>query len=191
MRKIIVTAIVIILCSLKVLTQSKLSNEEYKVLTLFLNKDAKSLLIIGNETTDEKKNIKAADLDFNFLKSQFEGILKETAIDFILKNRKTASLDRKIDTKAQYILLDRKTFESYFSNKRKSDKDPWKNFYKRYPNSNGFTEFSRIGFSKDRKQAFIYVSNRCGWLCGSGYYYFLVKENDVWTIKGESMIWVS
>jgi len=41
----------------------------------------------------------------------------------------------------------------------------WTDYYKRYPNSQGFLTLSRVGFSPDGKQALLYAKNGCGKIC--------------------------
>jgi hypothetical protein len=61
----------------------------------------------------------------------------------------------------------------------------------RYPGSNGYLIFSRVGFNRTLDQAVVYVGEVAGPLMGAGYYYLLEKETGKWTIKAETMVWIS
>lgn len=51
--------------------------------------------------------------------------------------------------------------------------------------------FSRVGFSKDGKQAVVMFIQACDLLCSKGAYYLLSKENGTWLIDEESEMWRS
>lgn len=67
----------------------------------------------------------------------------------------------------------------------------WEEFYKKYPNSAGYWQFSRPGFNSAHDTAWLYVVHSCGGLCGTGHLYLLSKENGQWTIKYRLMLWIS
>jgi hypothetical protein len=54
-----------------------------------------------------------------------------------------------------------------------------------------FLTFSRVGFSKDGTQAFLYNSYGCGGLCGEGFYTILTRTADGWKVVGGSVAWIS
>lgn len=43
-----------------------------------------------------------------------------------------------------------------------------------------FGNFSAVGYSKDHKEALIYLGHYCGSLCGTGHLVLLAKENETW-----------
>lgn len=67
----------------------------------------------------------------------------------------------------------------------------WSDFYERYPESNGLIYFSRVGFNLQRDQAFVYLADSCGGLCGQGSYVLLKKEATGWKIQQKKGLWVS
>lgn len=67
----------------------------------------------------------------------------------------------------------------------------WPDYYKKYPNSQGFLRLSRVGFSTDGKQAVFYARNGCGGKCGTGTYVVMEKVDSGWKIVKEILIWVS
>lgn len=70
-------------------------------------------------------------------------------------------------------------------------KDPWGDFYRKYPGSWGWTELSLVGFDRKAHQAVVYVGGYCGELCGGGYVFLLTKSQGEWKVIGESQCWVS
>ena len=61
----------------------------------------------------------------------------------------------------------------------------WINYYRRFPDSRGFTMLSRIGFNTERTQALLYIGSRCGPGCGDIHFLLLEKTNGVWATKKE------
>lgn len=114
--------------------------------------------------------------------------LQQTTIDsFREVNAKQASLRRSFHPLIDYELVDSKKLDSIFAN----NGDPWGAYYKQFPGSQGILTFSRVGFSTDGRQAFFYVSNRCGELCGGGEYVVMENSNGRWMIGKEIEKWIS
>jgi hypothetical protein len=67
----------------------------------------------------------------------------------------------------------------------------WTDYYKKYPDSQGFLSLSRVGFSTDGKQAVFYSRNGCGGKCGTGTYVVMEKVDSSWKVVKEILIWVS
>ena len=61
----------------------------------------------------------------------------------------------------------------------------WINYYRRFPDSDGFVMLSRIGFNTERTQGLMYIGSRCGPRCGDIHFLLLEKANGVWVIKKE------
>ncbi len=115
-------------------------------------------------------------------------ILQQTTIDsFREVNAQQASLRRSFHLAIDYELVDSAKSHSIFANKG----DPWGAYYKQFPGSQGFLTFSRVGFSPDGRQAFFYVSNTCGGMCGTGTYVVMENSHGRWMIRKEIVTWVS
>jgi hypothetical protein len=69
--------------------------------------------------------------------------------------------------------------------------DHWEKFYQKYPNEGYYYFFSRIGFNSELNQALVYMGYRCGFECGSGEIYFLVRDENKWVVAGSCEVWVS
>jgi hypothetical protein len=70
----------------------------------------------------------------------------------------------------------------------------WEGFYKKYPKSAGFWQFSRPGYNFTRDEALLYVGHSCGGLCGTGHLDLLSQQNEQngqWTVKNRMMLWIS
>lgn len=52
-------------------------------------------------------------------------------------------------------------------------------------------EISQVGFNSEMDQALVYAGMMHGFLCGSGSYYFLVKQDGIWKVKDYKWLWVS
>jgi hypothetical protein len=67
----------------------------------------------------------------------------------------------------------------------------WKDYYSKYPNSQGFLTLSRVGFSTDGKQAVLYAKNGCGGKCGTSTYVVMERVEPGWKVVKEILIWIS
>jgi hypothetical protein len=67
----------------------------------------------------------------------------------------------------------------------------WQEFYRKYPRSGGYWQFSRPGYNSTQDEALLYVVHSCGGLCGTGHLYLLSKQNGQWSVKNRLMLWIS
>jgi hypothetical protein len=67
----------------------------------------------------------------------------------------------------------------------------WEEFYRTFPESRGYVQFTAPAYSEDGKHALIYVSHSCGGLCGTGWLIYLSKPNGKWEITARRMLWIS
>lgn len=56
----------------------------------------------------------------------------------------------------------------------------WETFTERFPNAGGWIELSAVGFNPERNVAVVYISHRCGRLCGRGFAQVLRKRDGAW-----------
>ena len=67
-----------------------------------------------------------------------------------------------------------------------SSQSDWGNVLKeKYPDSNGYMFFSRVGFNNAHDQALIYVGRVYGPLAGEASYYLLEKKDAKWMIVNQ------
>jgi hypothetical protein len=65
------------------------------------------------------------------------------------------------------------------------------NFDREFPDSDGYLELSRAVLSRDGNHALIYVSFRCGSLCGHGTLRYFARTPTGWRLSKRVLIWVS
>jgi hypothetical protein len=67
----------------------------------------------------------------------------------------------------------------------------WETFYKKYPNSNGMIDFTRVGFNADKSQAIVEFGHYYASLGANGSLVYLVKEDNKWVIIKLLYTWIS
>lgn len=75
----------------------------------------------------------------------------------------------------------------------KNNPQGWQEFRYRYTGSNGYVEFSPVGFNPDKTVAVVYMGQHCGNLCGSGQMFVMQKsKHGKWLPmewEGEHCFW--
>lgn len=120
------------------------------------------------------------------LRADNPSIDQSTLDDFHKANAHQAKLRRLFHLNIQYQVVDEAWMESEFKIHH-----GWPAFYARFPNSQGILTISRVGFSKDGRQALVYIKNSCGGLCGGGNYMLMEKRDGRWEIAKEINVWMS
>jgi hypothetical protein len=59
----------------------------------------------------------------------------------------------------------------------------WADFHRRYPEPQGYSSFSRVGFNEKKEQALVFVSYAGGWLNSRCDYVFLVRKGTEWVVQ--------
>jgi hypothetical protein len=108
--------------------------------------------------------------------------------DYLKKSHDSCAVKAQFGDSQSHKIIAGKEIRDSFS---KSIGKGWEEFYKKYPNSAGYWQFSRPGFNSARDTAWLYVVHACGGLCGTGHLYLLSKENGHWTVKDRLMLWIS
>jgi len=178
-----------------------LEAQDYAIYSVVLNecfaKEKVQHIVIGDQTMMEFPPIMMGMTQFGgSMKKIHETASKETFEDYSEKNKAPVLLRERFSTGAPVVLISASERDRIFQikdegKKKTANPDGMKELQKLYPGSYGFTNLSRIGFSKDSTQALVYVGNICGGLCGSGRLFFLVKESGNWKIKLSATTWVS
>lgn len=101
------------------------------------------------------------------------GILVETVEDYARKNQKPPTIAENFPFKRGYRVI------------RSDERDKVISEYDRH------YVVSRVGFSKDGKQAFVRFYDHCEPLCGDGAFYLLANVDGVWKIQAETEHWKS
>lgn len=112
--------------------------------------------------------------------------------DHVRVNKTKWQLQKKLKLEIPYNLISSEKVFSIIN--PMTDKEDWKEFYKRYPNSKGFIDLSAVGFNADKSVAVVSLGRWCGGLCGEGGYYVLQKKDGKWIQMewtGSRCSWIS
>src|SRR5205085_7359943 len=115
----------------------------------------------------------------------------DTLNDYLAQTKHEQQLKWLFDLKGRYVLVEASELNKLGSREFTGLGDFWRNFYARYPAAHGLISFSNVGFNQAHTQAFVYVVNTCGGLCGSGRYVLLEKRAGAWEIIDQMGLWVS
>lgn len=186
---------------------AEVSGPEYRVLSDYMagtftgdNGEARvgrrvSAIVIINETQSDRNDNKIENdngkpLSWTeisaYLRKEMPTLQRASLNSFRDVNAHPASFQRSFHLPVAYELVDKTEIDAVL----KQD-GWWKDFYKKYPNSQGILSFSRVGFSPDGKQAIFYASNGCGGKCGTGTYVIMEKVDSGWKVAKEILFWIS
>jgi hypothetical protein len=112
---------------------------------------------------------------------------QETFSDYLQKAHIACAVGPEFGEPKSYKIIARDEVNNFF----KMGGGWWQEFYKKYPTSAGFWQFSRPGYNSARDEAVLYVVHACGGLCGTGHLYLLSKQNGHWTVKNRLLLWIS
>lgn len=165
-------------------SEADIEKEEQAVYAVFVHDSKGPAVILQNTSTgdlqEDPKQLLAN------LKESLQDLSKETVNSYAERNAQQTQLSPDMQLGIDYVLLSSEELAEI------SSQGNWNEILQeRYPGSNGYYIFSRVGFNNALDQAVIYVGNVAGPLMGAGYYYLLEKQNGIWEIKEEMMIWIS
>lgn len=149
-----------------------------------------ALLVIKAETALDSMGdrILAEDLSGDFgdsIRHWRSTLPREAVEDYRIKNRESRRLTGDLNLQFKHVLVEKDELEHYRKAKR------WDEFYEKYPESNGFLSFSRVGFDSKKTQAVVYLEHWCNELCGYSYYLVLGKDKEGWKVNRLDTGWVS
>lgn len=197
MKKIL-SILVISICSFNLFAQSSLTKEEYAVY-------ARVLRDIRLEDLKQSKTefsfVILDDTSFNpnifdeYTAKRFRGLLR----DFKRKNLISSKLEKLFPVKYEYEITNDSEINELLKNGTKEFEKikaeyklrnigiaggsdiVWKPFYEKYPNTNGYYQLSRVGFSSDKRFALVLVEGKGGsW--DSSMQYVLRKVKGKWKV---------
>lgn len=180
---------------LKVLTDAVVTEEfeEYAVYSAAINhlfaKDKQSveLLAISNQTSfydDEKHKaiygddyvtVKTAEQRVRHLKENFPSVNEETLFDYDKKKIQLSNLHRNFNLSVGYTLINEEELKSVGNHRI--------NVFSEKYEASGMIRLSRIGFNKEKTEAFIYVEFLFCPLCSQSDHLLLEKVDGIWTVK--------
>jgi hypothetical protein len=147
--------------------------------------DDKPDLIIS-DVTDSGEDGKSGMWGFRSASNQLPN--NDTVDHFNLRRRISCHLNPQLDITISYRFLSEAEHDRIFKKKGVAG---WEEFYKKYPKSSGYWNFSPVGYDSKEGEALIYVGHYCGGLCGTGHLVLLAKENGRWAVKNRVMLWIS
>lgn len=145
---------------------------------MFGGEHAWRVLIVASQTGESRT--------YEYRGPDFEGIGADTFEDYRARNRSPKRFEQLQSLPATVVLLDRREFAKML---RSRDGDGWTRFEEKYPTSNGFIEFSAVGFDRARDEALVYVSRSCGTACAAGWYVLLRRDTDGWRVDEQLLSW--
>jgi hypothetical protein len=173
----------------KAVRQSEVSSEEYAVYSALITeeyvKDKIKLVVITNPTSGGNRSKDMAD----YFLQQLSPLSQTTYDDYLERNRESYKLSNSFPLKEKYVLVEYGKVEKFFDNP--DFDEAWKNFYKRYPASNGYIALSRVGFNPEKNQALVYMAWMCNSRCGEGKLVLMSKRDGKWKVEKHYTIWVS
>lgn len=146
--------------------------------------DGRPLTILSETTASKLPKSDLADTLHKVAESFPGGISSEAVNDFLGKNLESRSL-AKLNTAFEHKLISKEDLDRIFQKG-----GGWAEYYANY-NARGIIELSRVGFSDNMDQALVYTGIQSGLKTGIGYYVLLTKENNTWTLKYKTEVWVS
>lgn len=104
-----------------------------------------------------------------------------------LRNDQPYTLDRGFTLKDSYELMPQPEYEQLLRTAGTS----WEDFEARYPQAEGVFLFSRAGLNATRDQALVTMSYYCGSLCLEGGMFLMEKQDGIWKVKQELVVWMA
>ncbi|HLM01400.1 MAG TPA: hypothetical protein VK400_10140 [Pyrinomonadaceae bacterium] len=150
-------------CQTKQINQ--LTKQELEVYKSILGEKPKEIVVI-----DESRVGVFGEISTGGLKKILTGLQSDTFENFVKMNATQTEINDKVRSSFDYPLIIRKDFEE-------------KNI--------GHYVFSRVGFSKDGKQAVVMFMDIRNPLGMKGAYFLLENKNGIWEITQESESWKS
>lgn len=166
------------------LTTVDFEKEEQAIYSLFTHDAGGVALILQNTSSNISE--KNPEQSIEFIRSGLPGISNETLENYLARNAQPSQLSLDMNLSMDYALLTAEELAEI------SSRPNWGELLTgKYPNSHGYSVFSRVGFNNSLDQAVIYVGNMAGPLMGAGFFYFMEKQNGEWVIKQQVMVWIS
>lgn len=152
--------------------------------------------VLGTLVLHAKTGVPRADPEWDerswdAFKGSLPSIRRETYDDFWARNAEPRALTLDKAGSWQVRLLPREEFERI---QAEGEKDPkagfWGALHARFPNAQLGT-ISAPGLSRDGTQMLVYFQSGFAQLAASASYYLLEKEDGVWKVDEEWLLWVS
>jgi hypothetical protein len=167
------------------------ANEIYRVLIhdqLTAKKEI-NFIVLWAETTsynnlvdDSQPEWKHAEAFHKMVKEGMPEAESQTLDNYLLRNKASEQL-KVWNLDVNYALVSKSELPN--------DDHFWVRYYEKFPKSSRLISFSNVGFNNQHDQAFVYVDQVCGGLCGGGGYVLLQKVNGKWEISKDMVLFIS
>ena len=167
---------------------SQVNREEQAVYAFLLAKmyQHTGYVIMADTATSATGNDNTAQT-LAYVMKNLHAVAPATLDSFKARNAASQPLRTDMQLGRPYTLLSQAGKNQIFS----QNQSGWDIFYNRFPQAPGITTFSRVGFDATLDQALVYMGTQSNWLAGAGYYFLLSKQNGVWSIDQQVMVWIS
>jgi hypothetical protein len=146
--------------------------------------------IVIVDTTEYEESGIVEDMSWkqiqHYLRRQVPSLQPTTIKTFRGTNLHQAQLRPRFDLPLHYELVSASKIDSILH-----DVSSWREYYKQYPDSQGYLALSRVGFSPDGEKALFYASNHCGGLCATDSFVVMEKRGNAWIVVKEVVMVVS
>lgn len=175
-------------------TSDVLDDVDYQIYsTVLTGMQIDSKLPIIFQTSSKGMSISeetGSDSYIKFLKSEIPDLDLTVFTDYNRINTNAINFDNKFTVNSKTVkLVGEEELNFIFS--VPDVNGGWERFYKKYPDSNGYTRFSRIGYNTDKTWAVLEIGNFYAGLGAEGSIIILKKENTAWKIVKILMTWIS
>jgi hypothetical protein len=175
-------------------TSDVLDDVDYQIYsTVLTGMQIDSKLPIIFQTSSKGMSISeetGTDSYIKFLKSEIPDLDLTVFTDYNRINTNAINFDNKFTVNSKTVkLVGEEELNFIFS--VPDVNGGWERFYKKYPDSNGYTRFSRIGYNTDKTWAVLEIGNFYAGLGAEGSIIILKKENTAWKIVKILMTWIS
>lgn len=168
--------------------------EEYAVYSAMLSelypKQGATSLVISNPAGANRFLAGVTQKSIQFGIRGGPRVSQETFADLLQRDKSNRWLERRLDIKTDYALVDFREIKRLFNDFALSN-DLSQEFKEKYPGAFGFISLSRVGFNARMDEAAVFVTWKCGHsLCGDGEFVLLSKQG-VWTIVNRAQLYIS
>jgi hypothetical protein len=151
---------------------------------VYISGKVKIIVVMDHTSLDESAE-DGIDKTLRWVHENMPGIDQETLDNFRTRNAQKRPLYDLFDLSVDIVFMSEEEVEKHFQS------SGWIEFYEKYPFSQGIMTLSGVGFNSEMNQALVYVGNQSSWDSGAGYYVLLIKENGVWIIRDDIILWIS
>jgi len=124
------------------------------------------------------------------VKIRLTSLTEEIIADYESVRKIETGVKEKLDIPLKYLLITDDKLRKLIPHPNGSTEN-WNEFYKLYPKSAGYNSFSRVGYDASRKKALVYFVNWCGFVCGTGTYVLVEKDEKGWSVMETARMWIS